>query len=89
MIFYNNQVFLHKAMIFSSHDIFLQPYNSFYSPGKRKRPSMNIYWIDEARIYSLALVSSPCRDSSAYISSICFLNALAVWTRLILSLKTC
>lgn len=56
--------------------------------GKRNLTSKNMFWIDEAGIYSLALVSSPCRDSSAYISSICFLKALAVWTRLILSLKT-
>lgn len=88
MIFYN-QVFLHKAVSFSSHNILLQPYNSYYSPGRRNRTSRNMFWIDEAGIYSLALVSSPCRDSSAYISSICFLNALAVWTRLILSLKIC
>lgn len=88
MIFYN-RVFPHKAMIFSSYDILLQPYNSSYSPGKRNLTSKNMFWIDEAGIYSLALVSSPCRDSSAYISSICFLNALAVWTRLILSLKIC
>lgn len=88
MIFYN-RVFLHQAMIFSSHDVLLQLYSSSYSPGKRNPTSKNMFWIDEAGIYSLALVSSPCRDSSAYISSICFLNALAVWTRLILSLKIC